>query len=175
MIRSYGDITTVKGNAVIIHGVNCQNTMGSGVAKAIYTKWPEVKVQYHDYCVEEEYKGNDHLLGSVTCIKSYDPVLIWNLFSQERYGYDGKSYADASAISKGLCAIFDYTKECCPKYKDIYMPEIGCGLGGLDFREDVLPIIIALDNIYDFNIYICRIGGRQDAYKIEERPKTLYC
>ena len=34
----------------IVHQVNCQNVMGSGVAKAIYTKWPEVKIEYHKYC-----------------------------------------------------------------------------------------------------------------------------
>lgn len=32
----------------IAQGVNCQNKMGSGVAKVIYERYPEVKKQYHD-------------------------------------------------------------------------------------------------------------------------------
>ena len=35
---------------VIAHGVNCQGVMGSGVAKALYEKWPEVKKSYLKYC-----------------------------------------------------------------------------------------------------------------------------
>jgi O-acetyl-ADP-ribose deacetylase (regulator of RNase III) len=40
------DITTVTAPAIIMHGVNCQRTMQSGIAKALYTKWPEVKEEY---------------------------------------------------------------------------------------------------------------------------------
>jgi O-acetyl-ADP-ribose deacetylase (regulator of RNase III) len=45
MITRYiqGDITETELD-FIAHGVNCQNTMGSGVAKALFTKWIGVKV-----------------------------------------------------------------------------------------------------------------------------------
>lgn len=36
------DITTLK-KGILIQQVNCQNAMGSGVAKAIYQKLPQVK------------------------------------------------------------------------------------------------------------------------------------
>lgn len=44
-----GDLLQAK-EAAICHQVNCQNVMGSGVAKAIFTKWPEVKTEYHRFC-----------------------------------------------------------------------------------------------------------------------------
>ena len=41
----YDDIT--KSNAdYICHQVNCQGVMGSGVAKAIRDKWPQVYEEY---------------------------------------------------------------------------------------------------------------------------------
>ena len=51
MITKYiiGDITETE-LKYIAHGVNCQNVMGSGVAKALYTKFPEVKERYHEFC-----------------------------------------------------------------------------------------------------------------------------
>lgn len=35
---------------IIVQQVNCRSVMGSGVAKAIYTRWPEVKTEYHKFC-----------------------------------------------------------------------------------------------------------------------------
>jgi len=40
------DITTIT-KGVIMHQVNCQDVMGSGVAKALYTKYPQVKEEFH--------------------------------------------------------------------------------------------------------------------------------
>ena len=42
------DITTLK-KGILLQQVNCQNAMGSGVAKAIYTRWPIVKEEYHKF------------------------------------------------------------------------------------------------------------------------------
>ena len=36
------DVTKIS-RGVIMHQVNCQNLMGAGVAKALYTKYPQVK------------------------------------------------------------------------------------------------------------------------------------
>lgn len=51
MITNYivGDIRETE-LSYIAHGVNCQNKMGSGVAKSLYEKWEDVKIKYHRYC-----------------------------------------------------------------------------------------------------------------------------
>lgn len=49
-----GDILNADAE-FICHQVNCMNAMGAGVAKAIYTKYPEVKVlRRDDGCAEYE-------------------------------------------------------------------------------------------------------------------------
>lgn len=115
-----GDIvdTDIK---VIAHGVNCQNTMGSGVAKVLYTKWPEVKNGYHEYC------GNipkEDRLGTIDMLtlKDYDKVIL-NCFTQYNYGYQDKLLVSYDAIHKCFEEISQYC------YK-IAIPKIGCGLAG---------------------------------------------
>ena len=50
MIKEY-----IKGSILdapqkyIAHGVNCQNKMGSGVAKVLFTEWRKVKEDYHEF------------------------------------------------------------------------------------------------------------------------------
>lgn len=69
------DITTLK-KGILLQQVNCQNAMGSGVAKAIYTKWPIVKEEYHKFAKNK--KPND-LLGLIQEIEINEDLLIRNI------------------------------------------------------------------------------------------------
>ena len=140
------DITTIT-SGIILHGVNCQNVMGSGVAKALYTKWPEVKIQYHTL-------GKlNMLLGLVQVVSVADAPWIFNCFTQMFYGRDGK-YASPEAIRQVLhvsCANAHVMG-----IEAIYLPRIGCGLGGLDWDTDVLPHIQECVELYPhINITVC--------------------
>lgn len=142
MITRYiqGDITETE-LKYIAHGVNCQNKMGSGVAKALYTKFPEVKEDYHKYLNEIGYKHE--VLGKVLFIKSprsqnnnFFEVIpnekhIYNLFTQVNYGYDGKKYVNYAAIVQ----CFDKLKMIKHRFDGpIAIPKIGCGLAGGDWN-----------------------------------------
>lgn len=59
-----GDIRNTDAK-YICHQVNCQNAMGSGVAKALYQKWPNVKSEYHSFC--DSYEPNE-LLGKMQIV-----------------------------------------------------------------------------------------------------------
>jgi O-acetyl-ADP-ribose deacetylase (regulator of RNase III) len=50
-----GDILNAKEN-IICHQVNCQGVMGSGLAKQIKNKYPNVYAKYKKFC--EENKGS---------------------------------------------------------------------------------------------------------------------
>lgn len=69
------DITTLK-KGILLQQVNCQNAMGSGVAKAIYTKWPIVKEEYHKFA---QNKNPNDLLGLIQEIKINEDLLIKNI------------------------------------------------------------------------------------------------
>ena len=137
------DITTV-GSGCILNGVNCQDRMGSGVAKAIYQKWPIVKECYHAIG-----KSNMHL-GLVDIMEVDQGIFVANCWTQEYYGYDGKKYANADAISKCLDQIGRIG------FEEIYSPLIGCGLGGLDWDTEVQPVFESFENKYSGSeVIIC--------------------
>jgi O-acetyl-ADP-ribose deacetylase (regulator of RNase III) len=122
------DITTVE-RGVIAHGVNCQKKMGSGVAKAIRQKWPYV------YSV---YMEHDPILGTVDYVNVGSDLWVANCYTQERYGYDGQRYANPNSIRSCLESL-----ACLSVYGEwpIYLPKIGCGLGGLNWEIDVEPLL----------------------------------
>jgi O-acetyl-ADP-ribose deacetylase (regulator of RNase III) len=125
MITRYikGDITETE-LEYIAHGCNAQNVMGSGVAKALFTKWPEVKSYYHNYCNRVYVE-----LGDVNNVGLHDKT-IFNCFTQEFYGYDNKRYVNYAAIVKCFSAILDYTSS----EDKLAIPKIGCGLANGDWN-----------------------------------------
>lgn len=134
MITKYikGDITDTE-LKYIAHGVNCQNVMGSGVAKALFTKWPEVKSHYHEFCKYNSELGTDLLgqIGFVNVGDKYNQKLIANCFTQRYYGYDEKRYVDYFAITRCFLRL---KKTVGFKDEILAIPKIGCGLAGGDWN-----------------------------------------
>lgn len=127
-----GDITSFK-NAIIIHGCNAQGVMGSGVALAIKTKWPQA---YKDYASHFSFLNETQrkdMMGKVleTYIKS-DNVLIMNAITQFTYGRSGTRYMSYDAIDN----IFKYVQSRVDAHmlthfsNGIVIPKIGSALGG---------------------------------------------
>jgi len=118
-------IKKVQGNIfdcdadAILHQVNCQGVMGSGVAKQVRERFPTVYKYYKARCDEDKksmqelglnkssllglaqvcYK-EDYVVGSVK-----DNQVIVNLFAQDKYGYDGMCYTDYDALKKCLQSV----------------------------------------------------------------------
>ena len=143
------DITTIDAG-IIAHGVNCQGVMGAGVAKAIRDKWP---------IVYERYKGlptGAGMLGSAHMVNIVDSTLyVFNCYTQVFYGKNGR-FANADAIRKSLDEVFGWASA---YFLTIYLPKIGAGLGGLDWKTEVEPIIKELETKYPtVNVAICEYG-----------------
>ena len=140
MITKYivGDITETP-LRYIAHGVNCQNVMGSGVAKALYTKFPEVKEEYHLYTTSHRQGISNHgprfILGRIHRAYSFKKdnpsgsKRIYNCYTQFNFGYDGKRYVNYSAI---IHCFENLLKE--KLDGPIAIPKIGCGLAGGDWN-----------------------------------------
>ena len=144
------DVTTVT-KGIIVHGCNCQGVMGSGVAKAIRDKWPGAFVAYRSWC-ELHGLGEHHLLGGVVWYHVNDVLHIANALTQHFYGKDGKRYAEPRAIAMALHQVTSFAEGV---KLPIYMPRIGCGLGGLDWDENVQPFVEVLSNDRSVDIYVC--------------------
>ena len=130
------DITRVT-KGIIAQGVNCQGVMGSGVAKALRNTFGEVVYNTYEFqCTSIQNKRD--LLGEVNICSVNKDLVIANCFTQEYYGRGKKKYADVVAIEDALETVFSIAKT---TEVPIYLPKIGCGLGGLNWNEEVLPIL----------------------------------
>lgn len=141
------DATSVN-EGIIAHGVNCQHKMASGIAKTIREKFPEA---YDAYM--RNPKG-PNMLGSAHIISITETLHVANMYTQVFYGYGGGKYADADAIESALRFVANMSEL---MYEvPIFMPRIGCGLGGLDWKQDVEPkiakVVLEFPNV---DIVVC--------------------
>ena len=144
------DLTTVEeGEGVIYHGCNCSGGFGSGVAGAIRKKWPSAYEAFKENGVGED------LLGQVNLLLYSDQPVIANAYTQLMYGPGDKRYADPSAIEKTMMQVAEY---CDAAETDLFMPKVGCGLGGLSWEDEVKPIVEKVSSEFpNLNIHICDI------------------
>ncbi len=137
-------IKTVDGNIleasedIICHQVNCKGVMGTGLAKQIKSKYPNVYKEYKQLCTEQV----DDLLSSVQLISTNDRKTIANLFAQTGYGRK-RMQTDYDALRSCLQSLKDTVTH--SNQTSIAIPYgIGCGLAGGDWTiveemiEDVL-------------------------------------
>mgnify|MGYP005867416451 CR=1 FL=1 len=140
---------TEEDSGVIVHGVNCQGVMGSGVALAIRKKWPEVYEDYKSLCDRIEPKTQ--LLGLNNLVPIDSDLLIVNAFTQLNYGKDGKKYASLNAIEDCMNKLSTTLNR--ESIGTVKMPMIGCGLGGLDWNDVLRAIKKELNEIDIVKVY----------------------
>ena len=151
------DITDVK-MGMICHGVNCQQVMGSGVARAIRDKWPNVYNRYANGPSGKRALGGCDIINANDSI--HEDLFVANCYTQLNYGKDGAIYADIEAIRASLGEAYRMANY---YHLHIFMPKIGCGLGGLDWEEDVLPVVEELDDAFkEVNTTVCILNGEDD-------------
>lgn len=142
MIVKNGDILEVMNQSeyAVAHGVNCQGKMASGVAGLIAHKQPRVKSKYLDLFAGCK-GGNPDLLGHSQEVMLSPNQVVYNCFTQEYYGRDGKQYADLEAITKSLTSSLLLASGLF--FKELHIPMIGAGLGGLSAVECLQAFIKA--------------------------------
>ena len=161
-----------KEHAIIVHGVNCQGKMNSGVAKAIREAFPVVYEEYMKLYNNKQHGGtvdgqtwsrfldsnrNDPLLGMAQVVRVGETLHVGNLFTQKFYGRDGKKYADQNSIFNSLMNLCHAINVSGNLPRDIVLPKIGCGLGGLDWDSEVLPVLEEVNRQYPALYTVCSI------------------
>jgi O-acetyl-ADP-ribose deacetylase (regulator of RNase III) len=134
-----GNIIQIN-EGIVCHVVNNKGVMGAGVAKALYTKYPEVRSKYLSL---QKYE-----LGTCQPVRITDHLVIVNMIAQDGYGRDKRLYLQYDALSLCLNKVRDHYNG------TIYVPFlIGCGLAGGDWAV----VSKILDTIPD--LVVVRLGG----------------
>lgn len=130
---------------VVVNPVNTQGVMGAGVARVFRDLYPHMYDMYKQSCHNQLLT-----IGRLLVYELGDWTIV-NLPTKEHWAHP----SDPSYILSGV-------KKLAHAYNSqiIAMPQIGCGLGGLDWHTQVRPII-AEELSFDTPIYIC--NGRMQA------------
>lgn len=142
MITYHKGGLTTSGANVLIHGCNCQNTMGSGVARALRAKWPNVFKADTNYSMKHRDRDgvvSERMLGTYSWTGSGNTTNPWiiNLYTQYYYGRD-RRHLNYEALMVGMENLAQrFTKH--PSIR-IAMPRIGAGLAGGDW--DIIEMMI---------------------------------
>lgn len=123
---------------IICHGANCHRLMDAGIAKQIKEKYPEA--YYADLYFE--IPEGMWRLGKYSCTIDGD---IFNLYTQALPGPNAS--LEAITLSLRLFAN-EYNLQ---KDLQIGLPQIGCGIGSLKWK-DVKPII--QEELKDFEVTV---------------------
>jgi O-acetyl-ADP-ribose deacetylase (regulator of RNase III) len=113
--------------------------MGSGLAKAIRDKYPQVYEHYR-----AEFELGVLQLGYTSYIQVDENKYISNICGQYSYGRDGKRYTDYEALRTGLEDVKIMAQAL--KVSVVLPANLGCGLGGGDWNGVVLPMIEEIFN-----------------------------
>jgi O-acetyl-ADP-ribose deacetylase (regulator of RNase III) len=142
-----------SGADVIVHQVNCQGAMNSGVAKQVRERYPWVYATYKRACDNAEKSGR-RMLGRCQEVFIDENRAIVNAFAQENYGYDGKCYTDYEALRNCFGLIKEFYKG-----KTIAIPYLmACHRGGGDWTV-VIKMIESIFNDDDITVLICEYNG----------------
>lgn len=167
MINVYnGSILNAKTD-FIMHQVNCQSVMGSGVAKVL-RDFDEGIFTHYKAVSERRKLQNISLLGDndyYWLINHYKKQCIVSMFAQDKYGYDGKQYTDYEAFRTCLRQFkaswpawvedIDKNNNKILRRTSVALPyNIGCGRGGGDW-EEILKIITT--ELVDYDIELWRL------------------
>ena len=146
-----GDLFTAPVD-VILHGANCQHTMGSGIARSIREKFPEA---YAADCATA--KNDPKKMGTYSWARVSNPdhpqiKYVINLYSQFQFGR-GPRHTSYDAIATGLESLRDKlvgkTLTLGINYK------LGCNLGGGSWPV-VESIIYSVFEDFPVKVLICR-------------------
>lgn len=153
---------------LILHQVNCQGKMNSGVAKAIREKWGQV---FRDYKAITENTAPSELLGLMQVVDIGNRQAVVNLFSQENYGYNGERFTNYEAIFVALERVATMAR----KYNlSIALPyNMGCDRGGANWNV-IYTMIEEVFKNHTQPIVIYNLNGQHEHSFLVNSPNTEF-
>ena len=131
-------INFIRGNILesdaeaLVNPVNCVGVMGKGLALQFKDKFPENFAHYRDACNSDGVS-----VGKMFVWRDHNPPNKYVInFPTKRHWRDNSQYI---FISMGLVDLVRVVRDL--DIKSIVIPQLGCGLGGLDWQI-VKPLIV---------------------------------
>lgn len=147
----YGNLLDIQ-SGIVVHGCNCKGVMGSGLAKAVAAKYPAVFAVYRSkfeqsglhlgevqLCGQQgEEPFRRHIDAFVEGLPS--DLVVANAMTQYNFGTHVRQ-VDYEAVFAAFSRIRLLARD---MDAIVWVPEIGCGLGGGEWPEVAKAIKAAL-------------------------------
>ncbi len=132
-----GDLFATEADA-IGQGTNTHGKMGAGIAVLFKRKHPQMFERYAALCdaFGDKLGGRTHLYFSDDEAEGYR--YIANIFSQKKPGANAEVRLLVSGVRDAFIKLYGDEEIDAPH---LAIPLIGCGIGGLDWAEDVYPAL----------------------------------
>jgi len=142
LVYKKGDVLNA-GEAVVVHGCNCKNTMGAGIARQVREQCPNAW-----RADQQTLWGDRTKLGSFTYGIEANGMTVINAYTQYNYTRDEVD-VNYEALETAMMAICNHFPN-----EIIAMPKIGCGLAKGDWNI-VSKILERVSDMYGrtFHIY----------------------
>lgn len=158
----WGDITE-SGASCIVNPVNCVGVMGRGVAKHIKKKFPWSVWPYEELCNRGDLVPGKIIVAKLSIVSEFSLEAPTIIHVATKNHWRGKS--KLGWVESCLVCINEFILG--NSIKDIAIPKLGCGLGGLHWNhvEELFNKYLDLDScvvtIYDLETNKNNIGGTQ--------------
>lgn len=158
-----GDILQANAEA-LVNTVNCVGVMGRGIALQFRKAFPENFMQYKAACDRNElHPGTMHVYDMGQMM---NPRIIIN-FPTKRH-WKGKSRMED--IEVGLRALVREVRK--RRIGSVAIPPLGCGLGGLDWKEVQPRIEAAFQDMPDVRVLLFEPKGAPGAERMVREKKA---
>lgn len=116
-----GDMFAAEGVRAWAHGCNCAGAMGAGIAVEFKRRFPRMFDEYRQRCADGRFG-----LGDVF-VWSEGDLTVYNLGTQEHW----RKKAQLAALAKAVGRMVTLAEK--GGIDRVALPQIGAGLGGLDW------------------------------------------
>lgn len=155
----HGDLVAQLHSGILVHQVNAQGVMGSGIAKQLRQKYPSIWDDYSSVVKPNRPDAGAGYLGLVIPSQVTECLVIMNIVGQQYYGAKVPPnappdfrFTDYDALKSGFDWINGFMDD--QDLHTVNLPLIGCGLAR--GRWDIVqPIIEA--SFSDKNVIVWKL------------------
>lgn len=131
--HNIGDMLAEVKQGYIVHQVNAQGVMGSGIARQIRDKWPQVWEDYVAVVKPNQPDKGFSYMGKVIYTEVEPGLFVASIVGQQFYGRDpNKVYTSYEALEMGF---FSVGYSAMNRNAEVHYPLIGCGLANGDWTK----------------------------------------
>lgn len=146
---------------VLVNTVNTVGVMGKGIAKRFKTVYPQMYIDYRKYC-----ENGSLDIGKLWLYKSENKWVL-NFPTKKHWRNPSK----IEYIEKGLQKFVDTYQD--KGITSISFPQLGCGNGGLDWEEQVKPLMEKYLKNLPINVFVHLYSNKNNSMEHMNTKETL--